>query len=91
MGNRHLWFRQTQSGNYASLLPPAANEGASIATRLRDFRFTPKTNINRKRSNVRSVPIADKRLLGGGYMQTGITFEKELEPPYGKRALAYCW
>jgi hypothetical protein len=41
--------------------------------------------------NVRSVPIADKRLLGGGYMQTGITFEKELEPPYGKRALAYCW
>jgi hypothetical protein len=35
------------------------------------------------------LPIADKRLPWGGYMQKGITFEKELESPDGKRALAY--
>jgi len=79
MGNRHLWFRQTQSGNYASLLPPAANKGACIATRLRDFRFTSKTNINRKRSNVRSVPIADKR---------GLIFFVESPPGTSSRLVA---
>ena len=50
----------------------------------------PEADIGRHVLDVCFVPIADKRLLWGGYMQKWITFEKELESPDGKRALAYC-
>lgn len=51
----------------------------------------PKADIGRHLFDVCFLPIADKRLLWGGFIQKGITFEKELESADGKRPLAYCW
>jgi hypothetical protein len=51
---------------------------------------SPEADIGRYLLDACFVPIADKGLLWGGYMQKGITFEKGLESADGKRALAYC-
>ena len=45
----------------------------------------PKADIGRHLFDVCFLPIADKRLLWGGFIQKGITFEKELESADGKR------